>query len=106
MQRVCFTLQIDPDQVDEYRRRHSDVWPEMREALSAAGWHNYSLFLRDDGLAVGYVETDDFQQSLRAMDQLEVNDRWQASMRPLVASNPDVRVDEGLSPLPCIFHLP
>ena len=37
------------------------VWPEMLDALSDAGWRNYSLFVRpDDGLVVGYLETDDF----------------------------------------------
>ena len=27
------------------------------QALADTGWHNYSLFLRDDGLLIGYVET-------------------------------------------------
>ena len=31
----------------------------MLTALRDAGWHNYSLFLRDDGLLVGYFVTDD-----------------------------------------------
>ena len=45
MQRICFHLQVGPDRLDEYRRTASAVWPEMREALSATGWRNYSLFL-------------------------------------------------------------
>ncbi|HTF12273.1 MAG TPA: L-rhamnose mutarotase [Asanoa sp.] len=50
VRRICFTLQVRPDRLDEYRRRHATVWPDMRAALRAAGWHDYSLFLRDDGL--------------------------------------------------------
>ena len=50
MRRVCFTLQVSPDHLDEYRRRHAAVWPDMLSALREAGWHDYSLFLRDDGL--------------------------------------------------------
>lgn len=64
MQRVCFLLKVRQDRIDEYRERHAAVWPEMLKALSATGWHNYSLFLRDDGLLVGYLETEDFQAAL------------------------------------------
>ncbi len=59
MGRVCFTLQVDPDRLAEYRQRHAAVWPEMLAALRDAGWHDYSLFLRDDGLLVGYFVADD-----------------------------------------------
>ena len=57
MQRVCFQLQVRPDRIEEYRARHAAVWPEMLQALAATGWHNYSLFLREDGLLIGYFET-------------------------------------------------
>jgi len=67
-QRICFLLRVRPEQVAEYRRRHAEVWPEMREALSAAGWRNYSLFLREDGLLVGYLECEDFDAARAAME--------------------------------------
>jgi L-rhamnose mutarotase len=91
------------DTLEEYKARHSEVWPEMREALRQAGWRNYSLFARDDGLIVGYVETDDFDAALAAMQSSPVNERWQAEMAPLfeVRTAPDtslVRLEE-------IFHL-
>jgi L-rhamnose mutarotase len=58
------------------------VWPEMLARARDAGWRNYSLFLRDDGLLVGYVETDDFEAAQAAMEATEVNARWQAEMAP------------------------
>lgn len=58
MRRVCFTLRVDPARLAEYRDRHARVWPEMLRAPAAAGWHDYSLFLRDDGLLVGVLRTD------------------------------------------------
>ena len=45
------------------------------------GWRNYSLFLRDDGLLIGYVEADDLQAAQAAMAATEVNARWQARWR-------------------------
>jgi L-rhamnose mutarotase len=54
--RTCFLLKVAPERVEEYRTRHSQVWPELQEALRETGWKNYSLFLREDGLLVGYLE--------------------------------------------------
>jgi L-rhamnose mutarotase len=60
MARYCFLLRVRPERLDEYRRRHAAVWPEMLQALADTGWRN-SLFLADDGRLVGYVEADDLQ---------------------------------------------
>ena len=101
MERVCFLLRVRPDRLDEYRERHRTVWPEMRDALREAGWGNYSLFLRDDGLLVGYVETEDFAAAQRAMAATDVNDRWQSEMAAFFGE----RADEGLVRLEEVFHL-
>jgi len=52
-QRICFQLNVRPDLIDEYTRRHAAVWPEMRDALAATGWRNYSLFLQPGGTLIG-----------------------------------------------------
>lgn len=105
-QRVCFLLKVRQDRITEYREHHAAVWAEMREALSAAGWHNYSLFLRDDGLLVGYLETEDFTAARAAMEATEVNARWQALMAPFFESLDGTRPDEAMTPLTEVFHLP
>ena len=104
--RICFCLQVKRDRIEEYRARHESVWPEMREALTRSGWHNYTLFLRDDGLLVGYVETEDFAKSLRDMASTEVNARWQAEMAQYFEDPAGRNADEQMQPLPEIFHLP
>ncbi|MFE9450902.1 L-rhamnose mutarotase [Streptomyces sp. NPDC006739] len=105
MQRVCFLLKVREDRIAEYRERHATVWPEMLRALSATGWRNYSLFLRDDGLLVGYLETDDFQAALDGMEATDVNARWQAEMAPFFESLDGARPDEAMKPLTEVFHL-
>jgi L-rhamnose mutarotase len=97
MERVCFMLRVRPDRLDEYKARHREVWPEMLDALSAAGWSNYSLFLRGDGLLVGYFETDDYERAQAAIDATDVNTRWQADMAPFFEA-PFERLEE-------VFHL-
>ena len=73
MERVCFLARVRPDRRDEYRERHKTVWPEMRAARTKADWGNYSIFLAEDGLLVGYLETDDYQAALDAMAATDVN---------------------------------
>ncbi|MDX3093306.1 L-rhamnose mutarotase [Streptomyces sp. ME01-24h] len=105
MQRVCFLLKVREDRLDEYRERHAAVWPEMLAALSASGWHNYSLFLREDGLLVGYLETEDFAAAQEAMAATEVNARWQAEMAHFFEALGGTRPDEAMRPLTEVFHL-
>ena len=105
MQRVCFLLKVRSDMLEEYTRRHETVWPEMLEALRRTGWTNYSLFLREDGLLVGYFETPDLQAALDGMAATDVNARWQADMAPFFESLDGRRPDEAFLQLREIFHL-
>jgi L-rhamnose mutarotase len=102
--RVCFILQVRPDRLDEYRQRHEAVWPEMLQALAATGWHNYSLFLDDSGLLVGYLETEDFAAARDAMAATDINARWQADMAPFFVELAG-RPDENMRVLPLAFQL-
>ncbi|MGN9789785.1 L-rhamnose mutarotase [Streptomyces sp. NPDC054847] len=105
MQRVCFLLKVRSERVAEYRDRHQDVWADMRAALREAGWHNYSLFLREDGLLVGYLETDDFEAARAAMEATEVNARWQAEMAEFFEELEGQAPDAAMRPLTEVFHL-
>ena len=104
-QRVCFLLRVRPDRATEYRARHATVWPEMLDALRDAGWRNYSIFLRDDGTLVGYLECDDFTACQAAMQDTEVNARWQAEMAPFFELEEGTAPDAAMTPLAEIFHL-
>lgn len=105
MERVCFQLQVRPEMLEEYRRRHAAVWPDMLRALAATGWHNYSLFVREDGLLIGYVETPSIEQAQAGMAATEVNARWQAQMAPFFVDLGDAAPDTGFLRLAEVFHL-
>ncbi|MBU6280103.1 MAG: L-rhamnose mutarotase [Actinomycetales bacterium] len=105
MQRVCFLLKVRPERLTEYVDRHREVWPDMLAALSQTGWTNYSLFLRDDGLLVGYFETPSLEAALAGMADTEVNARWQAQMAPFFESLDGRRPDEAFLTLQEVFHL-
>jgi L-rhamnose mutarotase len=105
VERVCFRLQVKPDRLEEYAARHAAVWPEMLEALAGTGWHNYSLFLGEDGLLVGYVETPSLADAVAGMEATEVNARWQAEMAGFFVDLGGARPDTGFTRLTEVFHL-
>ena len=105
MQRVCFVLQVKPERLQEYKDRHRSVWPEMKKALQETGWNNYSLFLRNDGLLVGYLETEDFERARSAMAARDVNGRWQREMSGFFAEPKNILPDQAMVPLEEVFHV-
>ena len=103
MPRYCFQLQVRPERMAEYVERHRAVWPDMLAALRDTGWRNYSLFLRGDGLLVGYVEADDLAAAQAGMAATEVNARWQAAMADLFGT--EGAPDEAWQRIPEVFNL-
>ena len=104
MKRIGFQFKVRQGRLAEYKEQHKNVWPEMLEALSETGWHNYTLFMRADGLIFGYFETEDSlavaQSKMAAKD---INTRWQELMSPFVDG--DTRPDETFVELEEYFHL-
>jgi len=106
VKRVGFVLKVKEDKIEEYKQHHEAVWPEMLDALRRNGWHNYSLFLRDDGLLFGYFETpESFQAALDGMAAEEINARWQDFMAPYFENLEGAHADEGMLELEEVFHL-
>jgi L-rhamnose mutarotase len=101
--RSCFLLHIRPECLADYVEAHQHVWPDMRAALSRAGWRNYSLFLDPrTATVVGYFESDDVDAARAAMSSLETNTRWQRAMAEYFLP-PDGGRDQIL---PQYFYLP
>lgn len=105
MERVAFLLRVRKDKVEEYKQYHKAVWPEMLDALHRNGWHNYSLFMGENGLLLGYFESEvNFQESLDGMAREDVNTQWQALMAPFfekLKGSPD----QSMAQLVEVFHL-
>lgn len=76
MERLLFVMKLRDGMVEEYEKRHEEVWPDLLGDLWAAGWRNYSLFRR--GLKVyGYAECHPtVDVALAAMGSSEANARW------------------------------
>ena len=103
--RVSFLLKVRENMIEEYKKRHAAVWPEMLDALRRTGWKNYSLFMRKDGLLVGYLECEDFKKCCDDMQKEPINEVWQKSMTPFFESLSGAAADESMIPLAEVFHL-
>ena len=106
MERVCFRLQVKPELMPEYIRRHAEVWPEMLDALRQTGWTNYSIYLDEsDGTLIGYLETPDLEAAKAGMAKTDVNARWQGEMGQFFVELGDKAPDEGFLRLKEVFYL-
>jgi L-rhamnose mutarotase len=100
-QRTGFVLHVRPDKIDEYVEAHRHVWPELLDAIRAAGIHNYTIF-RDGSRVFGYFESDDLDAASRSLAAAEVSARWQDAMAGLL----EQRVpDGGPASLEQVFRL-
>ena len=105
MERASFLLKVRQDKLEDYKRHHAAVWPEMLDALRRNGWRNYSLFLTDEGLLFGYVEAEEnFQKCLEGMAGEEANIRWQKLMGPYFEDLTG-RPDQSMFQLEQVFHV-
>jgi L-rhamnose mutarotase len=106
VKRIGFLLKVKQEKIPEYKHHHQNVWPEMQTALKRAGWNNYSLFMRDDGLLFGYFETpDSFQAALAGMEKEDINAKWQAFMSPFFEGLGGARPDETMLELEQVMFL-
>lgn len=84
MERLCFFIELHAGTEAEYERRHDEIWPEMREAVSAAGYTNYTLFRRGTTV-IGYAEcVPDIASVMQKMGTFPVTARWNESMEGII----------------------
>ena len=100
---LAIRMQLKPGCAEEYERRHDEIWPELEQALAAAGVYDYSIFLDEQTLAlfaVFRVRADDRREMLATHPVMR---RWWDYMADLMVVQPDNRPHEF--PLRCVFRL-
>jgi L-rhamnose mutarotase len=81
---VRFAWKAYVDDLEEYKRRHDEIWPEMTDMLNEAGIHNYTIWNVGDEL-FAYMECDiDLEESMRIQSQSDVGKRWAQHMKGIL----------------------
>ena len=89
MQRVAFKMKLFVGQLEEYKRRHDEIWPELVSLLKETGINDYSIFLDEEtNILFGMLHID----NPALLDTLPVNpimQKWWAYMKDIMESNAD-----------------
>ncbi|GAA5522125.1 L-rhamnose mutarotase [Aliifodinibius salicampi] len=103
MKRHAFTMKLKPGCEEEYKKRHDEIWPELKEILSEAGIHDYSIFLDEDTLTLFAVQKleDDYNDE-DIIDNPIVR-KWWDYMEDIMETNPDN--SPVTTPLKEVFHM-
>ena len=89
---------------DEYKRRHDNLWPELRDLLKTSSISEYSIFLDETTYTLfGFMHVDD-NYAMEKLPEHPVMKKWWAYMRDIMDTNPD---NSPVSiPLEEVFYLP
>lgn len=89
--KVAFTMKLKPNVIDEYKRRHDEIWPELVNLIRENGISDYSIFLDEPSLtlfAVQKVSSTTNSSNIKLRDN-EIMKRWWAYMADLMETNDD-----------------
>ena len=99
-------IRLRPEKREEYLRLHAAVWPEVEQALRAAGIQNYAIFLHDDLLFSYYEYAGPDHASAQAQIAADpATQRWWALTDPCQERLPGTPDGEQWLPLPEVWHL-
>lgn len=85
----AFTMKLKPGMVAEYRRRHDEIWPELANAIRAAGISDYSIFLDEATLTLFAVQKLTDNHTATDLPNHPIVKKWWAYMAPLMEVHPD-----------------
>lgn len=99
----AFKMKLFHGMEEEYKRRHDELWQEMKEMIHEYGGSNYSIFLdRETNTLFGTLEIESEEKWASSADT-EVCRRWWHYMADIMETNPDESpVSVDLVP---VFHL-
>ena len=104
MTRAAFKMKLkDSSMIEEYRKRHDDIWPELADLLKDAGISDYSIFFDEESLILFAVQKVSGDGGSQDLGSTEIVQRWWAYMADLMETNPD---NSPVSiPLPEVFYM-
>ncbi|PRY88740.1 L-rhamnose mutarotase [Donghicola tyrosinivorans] len=104
MQKYAFRMTLNEGQLDEYRRRHDEIWPELVTLLKDAGVEDYSIHYDADTRALFGVLWRRDDHGMADLPAHPVMQKWWAHMADIMETYPD---NEPVAvPLETVFHLP
>ena len=103
MSKLAFKMKLKPGFKEEYKKRHDELWPELKDLLKQSGISDYTIFLDEETNALFAVQKQEGNQSSQDLGSTEVVKKWWAYMADIMDTNPDN--SPVSTPLEEVFHL-
>ena len=98
-----FKMKLYPGMEEEYKKRHNELWDEMKDMIQEHGGKNYSIFLdRDTNMLFGYIEIEN-EEKWKKGAETAINRKWWHYMADIMETNEDESPVSGY--LNLMFHL-
>lgn len=89
MKRLAFKMYLNEGQKEEYKRRHNEIWPELKKLLKEARISEYSIFLDDETNTLFAFQKVKRESGSQDLGQNEIVQKWWAYMADIMKTNPD-----------------
>jgi len=89
MKRYAFKMKLKPGLKDEYKKRHQEIWPELKKLLHDAGVRDYSIFLDEETNMLFAVQKVVGNAGSQDLGREEIVKKWWAYMADIMDTNPD-----------------
>lgn len=89
MQRLAFKMKLKPGFEAEYEKRHSQLWPEMKEMLKNGGVDNYSIFFDPQTCILFAYQQINGETSSQEMGGNIIVQKWWDYMSDIMVVNAD-----------------
>ena len=92
MKRVAFKMKLKEGCFAEYKKRHSEIWPELSALLTETGISNYSIFLDPEtNILFAYQELAESEgaQDSQDLGTTQIVQKWWKYMADIMETNPD-----------------
>ena len=86
-ERIAFRMNLNPGQAAEYKKRHDEIFPELVDALKAAGVSDYSIW-HDPGTdhLFGVLTRSD-NHTMERLPTAEIVNRWWKHMADIIETD-------------------
>lgn len=101
--KIAFKMRLKPGCKEEYRKRHNEIWPELKQLLKDNGVSDYTIFLDEETDILFAVQQQAGDQSSQDLGKLPIVQRWWAYMADIMDTNEDH--SPVTKPLVAVFHM-
>jgi L-rhamnose mutarotase len=103
MKKFAFKMKLKPGFKDEYKKRHDEIWPELKELLKNAGVCDYTIFLDEETNILFAVQKQEGDSSSQDLGSTAIVQKWWKYMADIMDTNPDF--SPVSIPLEPVFHM-